>query len=161
MPTRLRGAARDLMRRLGPLTVVAFMAAGTANAQTVAHVEGFRVTVVKFQRAVAMANRSGVLARAKGAYLLVSLSVSNDGPQPRDFDVGGYRCVDKDGRSFELAREALDTYLKLQHVTDGFVTSVPPYFTRQVTVMFDVSFEDKDFTLYGPNSREPLYVHLR
>ena len=161
MSKRLCGAALDLALRLGLVVLAGLAVAGPAHAQTVAHAEGFRLSVVKFQRAVAMANSKGVLARATGAYLVVWLAVSNDTFEPRTFDVNGFRCVDGQGRSFELAREPLDTFLRMQHISDGITAVIPSNFTKQMNLVFDVSFEDKDFTLFGPNSREPLYVHLR
>jgi hypothetical protein len=160
MSKRLCGGALDLARRLGLVIVAGLVLIGPARAQTVAHVEGFRLTVVKFQRAVAMANSKGVLARAKGAYLVVWLAVSNDALEPRTFDVNGFYCVDNQGRSFQLAREPLDIYLSQNHISDGIAPVIPSNFTKQMNVMFDVSFEDKDFTVFGPNSREALYVHL-
>jgi uncharacterized protein DUF4352 len=161
MSSKHCGAALKLARQISLVIIAGLAVVGAARAQIVAHADGFRLGVIKFQRAVAMANSKGVTARANGAYLLVWLSVTNDSSQPRTFDVSGFRCVDRQGRAFELAREPLDSYLRQERISDGIVkTTIPPNFTKQISVMFDVSFEDKDFTLFGPNSREGLSVHL-
>lgn len=103
-------------------------------------------TVTSAQRS----NSAGNL-QAKGIYLIVNLTVKNNGTAPRQFASGAnkYAVVDEKGNRYNMDDKALLEYrLHTQSSGDWYLTEFNPNMGGNIILIFDVPKDINSFTLW-------------
>lgn len=97
---------------------------------------------------VAQVGQAGSSVTASGSFLLVFLSVTNQGPEPLSFSPSDFSLRDKQGRTFTIHLEATKLAVLANQRSDLFSEAIQPGLDRKIVLVFEVP---KDST--GPSLR--------
>lgn len=103
-------------------------------------------TVEKMER-VAQVGQGGNSVTASGSFLLVFLSVTNQGQEPLSFSPSDFSLRDKQGRTFTLHSEATKLASLANQKSDLFSEALQPGLSRETVLAFDVPKESSGLSL--------------
>lgn len=103
-------------------------------------------TVEKTGRASELRDKTAAFTPS-GTFLLILLSVTNEGGEPLRFKPSDFALYDKDGRHFSALREASRLASSLNEKKDIFGEALQPGLTMEALLVFDVPREAEGLTL--------------